>query len=91
MDEAEDLEDAEEVEAVVQDLEVEAEDADLFEAEDADHFEAEDAAEVGGVVEVAAGGVVEAEVDLVVAETGQPFKSIGTMAATLSRRVGMTI
>jgi len=65
VDEAEDLEDAEEVEAVVQDLEVEA--------EDADHFEAEDAA----------GGVVEAEVDVVVAEAGQPFKSIGTMAATL--------
>jgi len=88
VDEAEDLEDAEEVEAeaVVQDLGVEAEDADH-------HFEAEDAAEVGGVVEVAAGGVVEAEVGdvAVAAEKGQPFKSIGTMAATLSRRVGMKI
>jgi len=84
VDEAEDLEDAEEVEAVVQDLGVEA--------EDEDHFEAEGAAEVGGVVEVAVGGVVEAEVgDVAVAQAGQPFKSIGTMAATLSRRVGMKI
>jgi len=85
VDEAEDLEDAEEVEAeaVVQDLGVEAEDADHhFEAEDAaedadHHFEAEDEAEVGDVA--------------VAAEKGQPFKSIGTMAATLSRRVGMKI
>jgi len=85
VDEAEDLEDAEEVEAVVQDLGVEGV------AEDADHFEAEVGA--GGVVEVAVGaeGVVEAEVDVDVAETGQPFKSIGMTAATRSRKVGMTI
>jgi len=81
-DEAEDLlEDA--VEVVVQDLEGEAEDVVAV------HFEAE--VEAGGVAEVAVGAedVVEAEVD--VAETGQLFKSIGTMGVTLSRKVVMKI